>query len=212
MRVVLYAEGTRELGASTPVPPLTPIDRSEEGAGHVLVRRALSALGCDEIVFEGPLLGRRGRPLRGSELLETKPLRRVLTWARGRPDLAIVLVDRDGNSRRKRQLEAILDKLDDPVDVVAAVAREEFESWLVADVAALSSVARAPLDELPKPESMKPGRAKAILEQTVRQAAQDREAAWSHRKAIAERVDLDKLRKRCPSFAAFQKDLRAKLA
>jgi hypothetical protein len=113
----------------------------ELGPGHLLVRRSLAAARGrpeGEIYFEEPLRTWRGSVARGSHLHNGRILKKLLTWARPelQPDLAIVLVDCDGDRQRKPRLTAALQ--DRVTPHVIGVAVQEFEPWLIADTACVA--------------------------------------------------------------------------
>ena len=142
MRVVVYAEGSREDSGSRVALPL-PGDALPEaalGPAHVLVRRCLVELvPMSEVRFDVPLRT-RGRRARGSDLLHGPTVRRLLTWATpmAKPDLAVVIVDADGEANRHVALRHILSSRREPQPpAVIGVAVQEFEAWLIADEAAL---------------------------------------------------------------------------
>jgi hypothetical protein len=142
LRVVLYAEGGRELAGEQRW-QLAPGDRLPEdalGAAHYVVARALNRtrhLPETAVLFEEPLRTNRGRPARGSDLLDRQTLRRLLMWpsAARRPQLAIVLVDADGDETRRPTLNAATENVTTPR--VVAVAVQEVEAWLIADMNAV---------------------------------------------------------------------------
>ena len=104
IRVVVYAEGANELYGELvlPIAPRSTLTDEELGAAHALVRRTIESrapAAAHGIQFEEPLrLVPSLRRPRGSDLLDRKSLRRLLTWGpHSRPDLAVVLVDEDGD-------------------------------------------------------------------------------------------------------------------
>ena len=166
-RLVLYAGGATETSGplSLPPPPGDPLDETGLGSAHILIRRSLSTeagFPSPQIRFESPLRV-RGRIARGSDLRDPTRLRRLLTWARPelKPDLAIVLVDRDGEASRKRRIESSLQDI--MVPFVVGVAREEFESWLLADGRTVSRVFGITIPTVSPAEKMAPGDAKQTL-------------------------------------------------
>jgi hypothetical protein len=91
--------------------------------------------------------------------------------------------------------------------VVIAVAIQEFESWLLGDHPAVQSITATSFDQPKEPESMAPGEAKGLLSKWLTQAPNlGMEQA---RRELAQRCDLDRVCRRCPSFATLVKDLRA---
>jgi hypothetical protein len=133
MRVVLYAEGPNEIGPIE-MPPLSgrgsSIANDDLGPAHILTRRCIARVTSrneHSIHFHAPLRVRAG-PSRGSQLLDSKVLERILTWtypARS-PDLAVVLVDADGaeSERRKRLNELVSRRAVAAPPAVVAVAVE----------------------------------------------------------------------------------------
>jgi len=205
LRVVLYAEGSGEtLGEVSLLPaPGDPLGEQRLGAGHVLARRALAeARGVSpaDVQFESPLRTRMGRLPRGGDFLRRSTLLQLLSWAdpNRRPDLALVLIDADGDRRRKRKLQAIARQVTSPV--IVAVATEEFEAWLIADHEALSQVVGMKVKPVSEPERLQPGVAKAVLAQC--------DPAPQARREIAKRCDLAIVSRRCRAFARFLKDLK----
>lgn len=205
LRVVLYAEGSGEtLGAVSLLPaPGEPLGEQMLGPGHVLVRRALSeARGVSpaDVQFESPLRTRRGRVPRGSDFLRSTTLLQLLSWAdpARQPNLAVVLVDADGDRQRRRKLQSIARQV--TVPAIVAVATQEFEAWLIADHATLSQVVGMKVEPVSEPERLQPGEAKAGLARCG--------AVPQLRREIAERCDLRIVSHRCRAFARFLKDLK----
>lgn len=213
MRFVLYAEGPGEdRGATVWLPPPgEDLAESMLGAGHLLVRRTVAEVAGrpDGAVRCVSPLRLRGRPHRGSDLLHRQHLRQLLTFAdpRLRPDLAVVLVDEDGESNRLRDLRQAIDGLEQPS--VIGVPIREFEAWLIADQMALSQEF-GPIATQPDPEQLPPGAAKQRLQQWA-SATQPSRNLRDLRAALASRADLERLRQ-MRSFAHFRDDLRAVLA
>jgi hypothetical protein len=127
-----------------------------------------------------------------------------------RPDLAIVLVDCDGENTRKSRLEGDLASI--PCPKVIAVAVQEFEAWLLADVPSAMRVLGASRPFLGPPEGLKPGEAKQELAKWVSESAlakSDSEAR-SLRRRLALECDLDVVTKTCGSFASTLHDMRVR--
>lgn len=219
-RVVLYAEGPgetiglrRSSRLQSPIPPPgDPLPEESLGPGHVLIRRCLEAvrhLPAAAIRFDSPQRI-RARIAGGSDLLIKQTLRELLTWLHPnqRPDLAVVFVDRDGEARRRATLSQYLDGLPaTAATVVLGVAREEFEAWLVADEQAVASSLHCRLSKSKSPERMAPREAKELLTGWLTQHQPERDAHPELRRQIAECCSLDVVRKRCPAFESFIKDL-----
>jgi hypothetical protein len=213
VRLVLYCEGTRESGGKARLPsaPGERLGDDELGPAHVLTRRAVAAranLSDDATIFEAPLLSSSGITLRGSDLLVRRNLRRALTWPATKryPDIAVVIVDRDGDRRRRNQLHDHVRDLVLPPRVIA-VAVEEFEAWLLADSKAIADVAGRTAQDAPAPESLPPGAAKARLREWT-----GRDDAGTAHLRIAHSCDLALVARTCPSFDEFAGDLVAALA
>ncbi len=209
LRVVLYAEGGREVGGERA--PRTPGERLEPGdlgPAHLLVRRLIAAeRGLPEpaILFEAPLR-LQGRVARGGALHERDHLRRLCTWLLRelQPQLVIVLVDADGETARAARLTTYVEGLASAP--IIAVARQEFEAWLVADTRAASQVLDCPCSLDGDPEALEPREAKTTLTTWISRAElSDRDVKMS----LAATLDLSVLRKRCPSFASFAQRLKA---
>lgn len=209
MRVVLYAEGAGEVGGGT-LPPAPGRTLWEDiwGPAHFLITGALAFarhIPAKAIQFEQGLRI-RGRLPKGSDLLSKKKLRQLLTWAdpARRPELAIVLVDADGDSSRRDQLLALTEDL--PVPKVIAVAVQEFESWLIADPDALARVVgpSAHLDR--PPESLTRGEAKKLLADWCARTEEQR-SGEEIRLSLAQ-VEPVRLKDRSASYARLIDDLR----
>jgi hypothetical protein len=210
MRVVLYAEGAGEIAGAGGMGWHTNavLDEESLGAAHELVRRCLSReeggpVPSAAVQFQGPLRIGRGRIPKGSDLLDRENLRSLLTWLQPdlQPDLAVVLVDEDGHSSRKRMLEGSV--ADIPGSKVVAVAIREFEAWLVADEAVASGAMGKTFERTKEPETMAPGEAKKLWASWV--SGGDECAA---RLTVARTVDLDGLASRCRAFGTFRGELR----
>lgn len=205
MRVVLYAEGKGDAPIKgLPVHPEAALGDDHLGPAHHLVRRCLcegTRLPVAAVQFRAPLR-HRGKIAQGSELLQQKVLRRLLTWPRvdARPDLAVVLVDEDGDGKRRAQLERTVEDL--PVTVVVGVAVRELEAWLLADASAVSTATERSIPTLPNVESLEPGHAKRRLAD-----ATDGVGAFAKRVTIAQTADLDHLTK-LRAFELFRKALQ----
>jgi hypothetical protein len=212
-RVVVYAEGAGELAGSKSSQPAPGFALTEEelGSAHLLVRRCLKksrGLDASEVRFEEPLRTGRGRLARGSILHSRDTLRPLLFWADSnkQPDLAVILVDADGDPKRQALLDSSLG--DVPVEAVAAVAIEEFEAWLVADPSALKSVLRKPLAPPRPPEKLSKREAKELLRTWCKEHASSRDAA-EIRRDLARECDLDVLAHQCTAFDSFLRKLQA---
>jgi hypothetical protein len=201
LRLVLHAEGAGETAGPSSVLGAAPgqeLEAGRLGAGHLLLGRVVSSLVDDVVAFHEPWKTRRGRIAKGSDLLHAQTLRQLLTWPlpESRPDIAVVLVDRDGDRERERfLLQTIEDMQTLPVRVIG-VAAEEFEAWLIADHVALGAVIGSTIDMTQDPESMKPGEAKAFLASCLVAHADPAEA----RRQLARSLDLGTIARRCNSL------------
>lgn len=205
MRIVLYAEGAGD-APKHGLPPHPDAELQDEhlGPAHHLVLRCLcegTRLPTAAIRFRSPLR-HRGKIAVGSDLLHQRILRQLLTWPRveSRPDLAVVLVDEDGDAGRRGRLEAIVEGL--PVRVVVGVAVRELEAWLLADMKAVGAATERTIKAPPNVESLEPGEAKSRLAD-----ATDGVDTFAKRMKIAQTADLDHLAK-LRAFELFRKALR----
>jgi len=212
LRLVVYAEGALETGVphGPRTPPGNELQDDELGAAHILVRRCLSANGRlpdAAIRFHRPLRTDAGRVARGSDFLKVARLRKLLSWppSPNRPDLAVVLVDADGDRSRKGTLDAGTAMVPGArLGRVIGVAIEEFEAWLVADDRAVSEGLHATFPTPKAPETMAPQEAKLLLAEAIALAGADPQVV---RRTIAEKCGLDAISARCPSFADFRAEL-----
>ncbi|MDC0711961.1 DUF4276 family protein [Stigmatella sp. ncwal1] len=206
-RVVVYAEGAGELAGSKNFQraPGAALTEEELGSAHLLVRRCLEKvrdLDASGIRFEEPLRTGRGKLARGSILHSPATLRPLLLWAdpARQPDLAVVLVDADGDDARQGLLDSSLQGI--PVESVVGVAIQEFETWLLADPNALEEVLRQPVTAPKPPEKLSKRQSKELLHQWCEQHARSRDAA-DLRRDLARQCDLDTLTRQCTAFAQF---------
>lgn len=207
MRIVVMAEGAWELKGAAGTTP-APGERLTEdalGPAHLLVRRVLlerAARPPSSLAFEAPLRV-NGRVARGSDLKDRTSLRRLLSWANPslQPDLAVVLVDADGDRQCATTLQGYTGGLG--VAPVLGVAVQEFESWLVADHPGASRALGRPLHAPQAPEDLNRREAKGIL-QSWMDSSQER----AQRKALVLTLDLGRVERTCRSFASFSKALQ----
>jgi hypothetical protein len=209
-RIVLYAEGPGDSGGELRMLPAygTALAEPHLGAAHYLVRRTVARiLSCppDAVTFTAPLRTPRGRHARGSDLLVPPILRRLVAFppTPRRPDLAIVLLDEDGD-RSRRELAKCMEA--GTVPSVLGIPAPEFESWLLCDHQCVCSQLSTASDPPPEPDSMPPGQAKAYLRRLV--ATGPANVSWGEAaRSIAQNLDLD-LAMRSRSFERFEKELR----
>ncbi len=217
LRIVVYAEGAAETcGAESRLPaPGEPLSGPHLGPLHRLVARCVRDDRPQlDVTFLSPLRTQDATTVRGSMLRDRpRELRRLLTFPdpRRRPELAVVLVDQDGDRGiRLRLRDAAGDSL---TPWVLAVPIPEFEAWLLADVVTASRILGRPLDRPPDPESLACGAAKQLFfiwstgGTTLSTTPDLRTIRRDARIEILEHCSLDLLCK-LRSFEDFQADLR----
>ena len=210
-RVVLYAEGSAELGfAARPTcRPGHALESRTLGPAHELVRRCIEHVSSsmpDDVKFEAPLLC-GGRHAVGSDLSDRRNLRQLLTWPdlSMRPDLAVLLVDHDGTPERRSTLRGLLSTPPLTSTWVLGIAIEEFEAWLVADIVALGNALGESIPQDKNPESLPPGRAKSTLLEHIGKRQLDEPKV---RMQVAASCDIDRVSKECRAFEDFLTDLK----
>lgn len=208
LKVVLYAEGAGErLGELNELrAPGDLLHEEALGSAHILLRRAIASsrtLPVSGVLFHEPLRT-RGRLAKGSDLHNERTLAQLLTWpvASRRPDISVVLVDADGDIRRKDRLSAAVAAV--PGTKLIAVAVQEFESWLIADQRALADVLGVAPAYPGPPESLAPTVAKEQLAGWSASAGKDGAAA---RRSLAAVCDLDEVARTCSAFAELRREL-----
>lgn len=211
LRVVLLAEGNGEVGPNAQRGPGSPVARADWGPAHELFARAIahkSKIPRAAVQFLEPLRTARGAVAKGSNLHNERTLRRLVDYLPAyRPELLIVLVDADGETGRKRQLETAL--RDIPGTRVIAVATQEFESWLVSDPAALVSVLAVDASSAPHhPEKLAPSEAKSLLTALSALVSDARQGRLN----LAQHLDLASVASRCASFATCLAELENQLS
>jgi hypothetical protein len=214
-RVVVYAEGESELGRAgiTRLEAGGELPGDELGSAHVLARRVIALVNAArQPVFVAPLRT-RGRHARGSDLIVPRVLGDLTTWpsVATSPNLAIIIVDRDEVLDRRAELRRATEGLITPPLRVVAVAREEFEAWLITDVLALRSVLELDLDQAEDPEQMRSGAAKNLLRDWIGKSSVALDSR-DVRTALAGQLRLEFLLRQNRSFQEFVEDLRAACA
>lgn len=211
LRIVLYVEGPGESSGDISLLPAPgeELDESHLGAAHRLIQRCaadLSSAPEDAIRFLSPLRLRTGRVARGSTFLERQSLRQLLTWPspNRRPNVAVVLVDADGDTARRATL--LKHVHDVSVPSVVGVAVQEFESWLIADHGAVASAFAPPPPQPPQIEMMKAREAKGLLDKWTSESSSGATAAQV-RMTLARTARLSVL-DRLSAFQQFRSDLR----
>lgn len=213
---VVYAEGPAELRAERDTNlnlrprPGQALLEEQFGAVHWLVRRSLAhvtEVPPNAVRFQEPKRTGRAKVAQGSKLLKPQVLRPLMQWTEP-PDLAVLVVDRDGeaNRNRKQNLQATLRGLSPRPTRVVAVAVEEFEAWLIADISTVQGTLGASVDGPGSPEDLEPGEAKRLLKQWSDDAPTDLDVQPLHR-TIAKQLNLDRVRSRCDAFEEFLADL-----
>lgn len=134
----------------------------------------------------------------------------MLNWPPDDPrtDMAVVLVDEDRERGRYERLRSYVE--DHPLlrQAIVAVARKEFESWLIAVPQSVHDrFGRLPPGSTDV-ESWDPGQAKLRLRE-LHAAGADAAARRADRIALAESIDLAELERRSTSFRRFKDDLVA---
>ncbi len=216
LHIVVYAEGAAERlagrsSARLPTAPGHPLQEDEHGPAHILVKRALAEV-CERppqsLTFDAPLRW-RGRQPKGSDLLNERTLKMLLRWPRPTlaPDLAVVLIDCDGEKDRKQRLEEVIAAPSRATQHVVAMSIQEFEAWLIADIQTVNDVLETTIDEPANPENMQPGDAKEAFLRWCNHEA-DNIDENDARCDIVRNLDFDTLSRRCSAFETFLSDIR----
>lgn len=187
MRVLLVSEGDHELG----------------GALQSLVHRLL-----DRPVEFDPCEPDDARYRQHHRAGETRYAGLARAWLRaaerGGFDALVLLIDRDGDDRRRRQFNQMQEDLSIRQPRALGVAVEEFDAWMLADEQALGGALNLPkLPRQPAPENVKdPKELCESLHPGV---------AWREVYAtIGNTASLDVIEQRCPKgFAPFAARVRA---
>jgi hypothetical protein len=211
LSVVLYAEGPAEVSGpiGLRLAPGEALDDGQLGPAHWLVRRAISRHGQmpeAAVRFQAPLNLRTGRRPTGSDLHDGTKVRTLLIWPKDAPQLAVVLIDEDGEKWRRRTLEEAT--ADIPVPRVIGLCVREFETWLIADANAVREVTGHTGDVHPQPDLLEPRRAKELLDDWLGRGGSDRRSV---RLRLARECSLDAL-VRLEAFQQFTDDLRRVLS
>lgn len=214
MDVAVYVEGTTEAGSgwrSHPSPG-APLTEQQEGPVHFLVRRSMArSLVVPEasVRFVSPLRRADGAVARGADLLRPKTLRKLLTWSglAPSPDIAVVLVDHDGDDTRLSRLKSSVGELPLSTLTAVGVAVKEFEAWLSADHERFRAVLESNCEVPERPEELEPRAAKENLRR-AHEASNTNKAIWEVRLELGRDSDLVKLERRCPSFREFTDELK----
>jgi len=191
MRILAVSEGASELN----------------GALQTLVRRLL---GIRVEIDARNVRDQRGRlhlrPGRGEGL--TRLAIAGMNFAlREEYDAIAFVIDRDRDKRRQAQLDRA--QSDVRLDILRAIglAVEMFDAWMLSDESALTAVLGVQVDAQSAPESLP--RPKDRIGKLLAGATEPRRPSDVYA-LIAEKVDLDLLKRRCPTgFAPFAKRVEA---
>ncbi len=230
VRIGLISEGEAELGTSVPFlydPKQggTPIDHSQEGALHTLIRRELTAVGFPNCVFIHRHPTPRDNLMRyrmGYSVIEKRYLQQtIIAWKPQEIDIIVVVVDEDSDvATRTRQLEVAktiveanhLDEQGNTIENghVIAVAIKTFDTWLISDIQAVEQLLQISLPaDLPddfeelSSDTKSPTHAKNIFDNAVDNSdyvplePRVKNRNLEARWAVAQMVDLDIIKKRC---------------
>lgn len=217
LRVVVYAEGVGELAKEWGPSPAPGVALAVErlGPAHILASRSIERchrVPRQAIVFEQGLRTASAREPRGSDLHRDRTLRRLLSWPDHelRPDLALVFLDEDDErDRASRLAKAVAELHASRAATVIAVARKEFEAWLVTDHACLARLLGRSIEDPGDLERWKPGEAKSHLTELLEGGRATEPERFEVRRSICRECDLDLLARRSASFGRFLKDLAA---
>ena len=208
IKIVLYDEGRSELGNTYQITPGRVINAESYGPAHILVQRQLSVYSPKPLEFLAPLRKPNGQHRIGSDLLNKKSLRQALTWPPREtrtPDFAIIIVDQDGDKQRKTNLLENLQGI--TLGHVIALARQEFESWLITDYNCVNKILEKELQNPQEPEKKAPGEAKKVLNRAIKEVGQNYLDIYYK---ICQNLDLELLRKN-RSYEDFASELRGVL-
>jgi hypothetical protein len=190
MRILIVSEGPHEL----------------HGALPRLVRRLLDT----EVEFETePVRSRKVRLNFRPGKSETYE-KRFLAWidyAEIREfDAIVIVVDEDGQKDRNRGARLAQEAEVPALPRAVGVAIRAFDTWMIADREAWASVVGAPVKRFAKPEQVrKPKDHAAEALQRSGRPARQREVY----EAVADRLDLEELERRCPrGFQPFAERVR----
>jgi hypothetical protein len=215
--VVVYAEGEGELASGLesefelPIEPGRSIPEERLGPAHRLVRRAIAHVSDVPGAAVSFQQHKRfeGRQPKGSDLRRAEALKQLLNYDElyadrpPVPELAVLLIDQDGEAGRRQSLEETVERVRtgaEPTRCIA-VAVQEFEAWLVADVGTIQYVlGEETVDATENPEALEPGEAKRTFQDWGLDTP-------STRCDVVERVELDEIARRCDAFEAFLSDI-----
>jgi Domain of unknown function (DUF4276) len=231
LRIGLIAEGEAELGPSVPyLKPEEggkPIEPSQEGALHTLIRRELARINIPDCQFihRHPSIQeqRKSQIRRGHSILESRYLAQMtIAWQPEEVDLIVIVVDADDvlEARTRDLAKAVATIQHNHIDAddklvtdrsTGGLAIQNFETWLLADT---DTISRLLAIDLETPDDLE-NRAdtKAIMESAIAQSTYMAGQGGNQRPLLvrwdlANHVDLDVMRSRCPEgYGAFSKTL-----
>jgi hypothetical protein len=233
LRIGLLAEGEAELGPSVPyLKPEEggkPIEPSQEGALHTLIRRELTRINIPDCQFihRHPSIQeqRKSQVRRGHSILESRYLAQMtIAWQPKEVDLIVIVVDADDVfEERKRNLAKALAVLRDnhidadgnliPDRSAGGLAIQNFETWLLADTDTVSRLLDVPIaliDHIENSANTKPIMEAAIIESIYLKHQGGNQRPLLVRWDLANYLDLDVMQSRCPEgYGAFSKALRS---
>jgi hypothetical protein len=233
LRIGLIAEGEAELGPSVPyLKPEEggkPIDPSQEGALHTLIRRELARINIPdcEFIHRHPSIQeqRKSQVRRGHSILESRYLAQMtIAWQPEEIDLIVIVVDGDNVlEERKRNLAKALAVIRDnhidaddklvPDRSAGGLAIQNFETWLLADTDTVSQMLAVPIasiDHIENSADTKPIMEAAIAQSTYLKDQGGNQRPLLVRWNLANHLDLEVMRSRCPEgYGAFSKALRS---
>jgi hypothetical protein len=231
LRIGLIAEGEAELGPSVPyLKPEEggqPIDPSQEGALHRLIRRELERINIPDCQFihRHPSIQeqRKSQVRRGHSILESRYLAQMtIAWQPEEVDLIVIVVDADDvlEERKRNLAKALATIRDNHIDAndhliidrsTGGLAIQNFETWLLADtdtVSRLLAVAIVPIDNIENSADTKPVMEAAIVQSTYLKDQVGNQRPLIVRWDLANHVDLDVMRSRCPKgYGTFSQTL-----
>ena len=211
MNVTVACEGAGE-GLLEPVQEeLGYIDPKVFGAAHQLVDRMIEEITGGKV---GPLFYQQVRTRispRGGGLTKLETVERILMGpADGEVfiELCVFIIDMDNKEAERSEYKKRVLELDYTSRAVLAIARQEFESWLISDESVVSDVSGSPFSNSKNsPEDMTRQQAKDALSAHLSNVTKSRKQANELLREIMERADLGVWRQKCPSFDVFYEEL-----
>lgn len=199
MRVLIVSEGRHELGR-----------RCEDGALPILIRRLLGANyepACEKV--SSPKVRVHLHPGKTGRLTK-----RALGWIRYAEregfHALVLVVDEDGDKRRRPQLDKAQYNEHLRFPRALGVAIRTFDAWMLADEEALSRVLSHKVSRQPDPEGIP--EPKAVCRSLRDESTRDLSLTAMYT-AVAAAVEIAILERRCPTaFGPFATRVRRALA